>query len=185
VTIRTVYFVAAMAIFVITLLSLALYYFFQSRRRQLRWEELVAKLTVIDRNNIAEIALDLVDAAGRVKSMDTAGRMEPAKIWQLIGGLEGLADLERNSELLIDLAFHLQQRYPEALVLAERLRLDARQLKWHINRLNGAAANGNLQVSFSFYAQRAVVAYYRMSRCVALLQESGKYPMLADLQKAI
>ena len=46
-------------------------------------------------------------------------------MWRLIGGLEGLEVLERNSEVLIDLAFYVQQWYPEALPIAERLRLDA------------------------------------------------------------
>ena len=50
------------------------------------------------------------------------------QLWRLIGGLEGLEVLEKNSEVLIDLAFYLQQWYPEALVIAERLRLDAREL---------------------------------------------------------
>ena len=72
-------------------------------------------------------------------------------------GLKGLEVLETNSEVLIDLAFYLQQWYPEALVIAERLRLDARELKWHVARLKGAAQTGNLQISFPFYAQRAVV----------------------------
>jgi hypothetical protein len=47
----------------------------------------------------------------------------------LIGGLQGLEVLEKNSDVLIELAFYLQQSYPEAIVIAERLRLDARELK--------------------------------------------------------
>ena len=71
------------------------------------------------------------------------------------------------------------------LVIAERLRLDARELKWHVERLKGAAQKGNLQVSFAFYAQRAVVSYYRMTRRVLSLYEAGNFSMLADLQKAL
>ena len=102
----------------------------------------------------------MVDESGRPKEADGAGGMEPSQMWKLIGGLEGLEVLERNSEVLIDLAFYVQQWYPEALPIAERLRLDARQLKWHVARLKGAAQKGDLQVSFPFYAQRAVVTYY-------------------------
>ncbi|MGC2403179.1 MAG: hypothetical protein WA510_25545 [Acidobacteriaceae bacterium] len=184
-TVRTLYFVAATGIFLAVLLSIAAYYLLHSRRRELRWEKLIANLTWIDRNSIAEIALDLVDEFGQPRATGNAGTMEPSKMWKLIGGLEGLAVLERNSELLIDLAFYLQQWYPEAVILAERLRLDARQLKWHLGRLNGAAARGNLQVSFSFYAQRAVVNYYVMTQRLLLLHETGRFPMLGDLRKAL
>ncbi len=106
-------------------------------------------------------------------------------MWKLIGGLEGLEVLERNSEVLIDLAFYVQQWYPEALPIAERLRLDARELKWHVARLKGAAQKGNLQVSFPFYAQRAVVTYYLMTRRLLSLYEAANFSMLADLQRAL
>jgi hypothetical protein len=172
--------------FVIILVLIAGYYYFQSRRSSpASWEELLAKLTWIDRNNIAEVALDLVDESGQPKVADDAGSLDPSQVWKLTGGLNGLEVLERNSEVLIDLAFYVQQWYPEALVIAERLRLDARELKWHIERLKGAAQKGNLEMSFAFYAQRAVVSYYRMTRRVLSLYEAGNFSMLAELQKAL
>jgi hypothetical protein len=81
-----------------------------------------------------------------------------AQLWKLFGGLKGLEALERNSEVLIDLALYLQKWYREAQIIAERLRLNAQELGWHVARLMGAAQTGNLQVSFLFDAQRAVVA---------------------------
>jgi hypothetical protein len=71
------------------------------------------------------------------------------------------------------------------LPIAERLRLDARELKWHVTRLRGAAQKGNLQVSFPFYAQRAVATYYLMTRRVLDLYEASNFSMLADLQRAL
>ncbi len=93
--------------------------------------------------------------------------------------------LETNSEVLVDLAAYLQQWYPEALVIAERLRQDAREIKWHLARLKGAENAGNLQVSFPFYAQRAVVTYYRMTQRLLALYQAGNLGMLMDLQKAL
>ncbi|MGB8536425.1 MAG: hypothetical protein WCD57_08430 [Acidobacteriaceae bacterium] len=178
--------VTAIGPFVIILALIAGYYYFQSRRSaSASWEELLAKLTRIDRNKIAEVALDLVDESGQPKAADDAGSLDPLQVWKLTGGLEGLEVLERNSEVLIDLAFYVQQWYPEALVIAERLRLDAGELKWHVERLKGAAQKGNLQISFPFYAQRAVVSYYRMTRRVLRLYEAGNFSMLPDLQKAL
>jgi hypothetical protein len=180
------HFVTAIGLFVTALVLIAGYYYFQGRRSlSASWEERLAKLTWIDRNGIAEVALDLVDESGQPKVADDAGSLDPSQVWRLTGGLEGLDVLERNSEVLIDLVFYIQQWYPEAMIIAERLRLDARELKWHVERLKGAAQKGNLQISFPFYAQRAVVSYYRMTRQVLNLYEAGNFSMLADLQKAL
>jgi hypothetical protein len=182
---HNLHFVVAMGVFLSVLLSIAGYYYLRSRQSAAAsWEQLFASLTWIDRNNIAQVALDLVDESGRPKGGDAA-TLEPAQLWELIGGLEGLKILERNSEVLIELAFYVQQWYPEALAVAERLRRDARELKWHVARLKGAAQKGNLQISFPFYAQRAVVTYYLMTRRLLNLYEAGNFSMLADLQRAL
>jgi hypothetical protein len=183
---HNLHFVVAIGVFLSVLLSIAGSYYFRSRQSAAAsWEHLFASLTWIDRNNIAQVALDLVDESGRPKQSDEAATLEPAQLWQLVGGLEGLKVLERNSEVLIELAFFVQRWYPEALAVAERLRLDARELKWHVARLRGAAQKGNLQISFPFYAQRAVVTYYLMTRRLLSLYEAGNFPMLGALQRAL
>ncbi len=183
---HNIYFLAAIGIFLSVIVSIAGYYYSRGHRSsQVSWEELFEKLTWIDRNNIAQVALDLVDESGQPREAVDVANLEPSQIWKLMGGLEGLEVLEANSEVLIDLAFYLQQWYPEALVIAERLRLDARELKWHVARLKGAALTGNLEISFPFYAQRAAVTYYLMTRRVLGLYEAGNFSMLADLQKAL
>jgi hypothetical protein len=180
------YFVSGIGFFLSVLLLLAGYYFVRGRRSSATdWEELFAKLVWIDRNNIAEVALDLVDESGAPKAPEDAVSLEPAQLWSLIGGLEGLETLERNSDVLIDLAFYVQKWYPEAVVIAERLRSDARELKWHVARLRGAAGKGDLQISFPFYAQRAVVRYYLMTRRLLSLYEAGNFTMLSKLQQAL
>jgi hypothetical protein len=185
VTTHNLYFLSATGIVFGALLSIAGYYYSRARQSaRLSWEELIKKLTWIDRNTIAQVALDLVDESGERRDAADAASLEPSQLWSLIGGLKGLEVLEANSEVLIDLAFYVQQWYPEALVVAERLRLDARELKWHVARLRGAAQTGNLQISFPFYAQRAVVTYYFMTRRLLDLYEAGNFSMLADLQKA-
>jgi hypothetical protein len=185
-TTHNFYFLSAIGLFLCVLLSIAGYYYLRRRRSpEASWEELVKKLTWIDRNAIAQVALDLVDESGEVKHTGDTASLEPAQLWKLIGGLKGLEVLETNSEILIDLAFYLQQWYPEALVIAERLRLDARELRWHVARLKGAAQTGNLQISFPFYAQRAVVRYYLMTRRLLELYQAVDFSMLAKLQEAL
>jgi hypothetical protein len=180
------YFVAAIGLFVSLLIGVAGYYYIRARRRpHSDWEDLFSKLRWIDRNSIAEVALDIVDESGEPRHSEGAVSLEPKRLWSLIGGLEGLQVLEKNSDILIELAAFLQRWYPEAIVIAEQMRLDARELKWHVARLQGAARKGDLQVSFPFYAQRAVARYYLMTRRVLRLYEAGNVSMLAELQRTL
>jgi len=149
------------------------------------WKDLFQNLTRIDRNNLAKVALELVDESGKPREDSDTASLEPSQLWRLIGGLRGLEILETNSEVLIDLAFYVQRWYPEALVIVERLRMDHRELKWLVARLKGADRMGNLKISFPYYAQRAVVVYYRMTRRVLGLYEMGNFSMLSDLQKTL
>jgi hypothetical protein len=179
-------FLVAIGIFFSVLILVAGYLYWRHRRSSpVDFEDLFAQLKWIDRNNIAQVALDLVDPSGRPKFDEATATMGPSQLWDLIGGLDGLETMERNSEVLIALAFYVHQWFPEALPIAERLRLDARELKWHVARLRGAAQKGNLQISFPFYAQRAVATYYLMTRRVLDLYEAANFSMLADLQRAL
>jgi hypothetical protein len=139
----------------------------------------------VDRDGVAQIALDYLDESGQRRSEVSDTDLEPSQIWKLVGGLKGLEVLERNCPVLIDLAFYVQQWYPEAVVLAEELRLNAREIEWHVERLRGASKTGNLEVSFADYAQPAIAKYYLMTRRVLALYERGNLSMLIDLQKAI
>jgi hypothetical protein len=179
------YFIAAVGVFLAVLVGVLAYYCVRHRSKQATWDDLFARLSSTNKNSIAQVALELVDESGQRRVLGDGETFEPSDLWALIGGLEGLEVLEKNSEVLIELAFYVQQWHPGAVVIAERLRMDAQELKWHVTRLRGAAKTGNLQVSFPFYAQRAVVAYYLMTRRVLSLYEAGRFAMLADLQRAL
>lgn len=148
----------------------------------------MAKLVRTDRDGISLVARELVDESGEPLSEDREDdgmELNAQELWNVVGGLDGLQKLERNSEVLIEIAFYVQRWYPEAIVISERLRQDARELQWHVSRLRGAEKTGNLQVSFPFYARRAVVTYYLMTRRVLRLYEAGHFSMLAELQQAL
>ena len=106
-------------------------------------------------------------------------------MFSMLGGLQGLEVLERNCQVLIDLASYVQRWYPEALVVSEQLRLNARELEWHVGRLKGAAQTGNLQTAFADYAQRTVVIYYVMTRNVLELYTRASLPGLIQLEAAL
>jgi hypothetical protein len=186
VTSRSVISLIAVAILVTALLVIAAYSLRRARRSSRRdWERLLKRLTAVDRGSIAEVALDIVDESGQQRKKEGSATLEPEEIWKLVGGLEGLEVLKANCEVLVDLAFYVQQWYPEALVVAEQLRASAREIAWHVERLKGAQRIGKLKSAFAMYAQPAVGAYYLMTRRLLAFYEQENLPMLADLRKAL
>jgi hypothetical protein len=177
------YFLLAIGVFCAVLVAITGYYFLRARRSaKAGWEDLLAKLTWIDRSMIAEVA----HHTGDESSLDFTGdEPEPGDLWTMLGGMKGLEIMEANSKVLIELACYLQRVYPEALPIAEQLRLDSRALQWHVDRLKGAAETGNLEISFPFYAKRAVSTYYVMTRRVLALYEATNFALLPELQRAL
>jgi hypothetical protein len=183
---HAVVFVVAVAVVITTLAVIATCSYrrvFRSSRRM--WDDLLKRLIAVDRASIAEVALDLIEESGQQRTDERSATLDPGQIWKLVGGLKGLEVLEANCEVLIDLAFYVQQWYPEALTVAERLRLSAREIQWHVGRLRGAQKAGKLEGAFPMYAQRAVATYYLMTRQVLALYEQGNLAMRADLERTI
>jgi hypothetical protein len=178
-------FLLVVAIFAVALAGVFAYYLLRARRTsKAGWAGLLGRLIAVNNSNIAIVALDLVDEEGHPR-VGGVPELEPEQIWDLLGGMKGLEALGSNCDVLIDLAAYVQLWYPEALVIAEQLRLNAREIKWHIERLEGAAKTGNLESSFPAYAQRAAATYYLMTRHVLALYESANLPGFTDLQAAL
>jgi hypothetical protein len=173
-------FVIAVAIFLLALVTSAIYFLQRARRAaSTTWMALMARLRQIDRDKLATVALDLLD------ERDAESQLDPGSIFEMIGGMEGLDAVEQNCDVLIDMATYVQRWYPEALEIAEELRLNSREIKWHIGRLRGAAQTGHMYEQFPLYAQRAVASYYLMTRSLLVLYEGVQVPGFADLQLAL
>ncbi len=173
-------FLLAVMFFVIGLVCIAAVYIWRARRASRNgWALLLRRLRQIDRDKFAAVALDLLE------ENDAQNALDPDSIFELIGGMSGLDALEQNCDVLVDLAAYVQRWYPEALELAEGLRLNAREIKWHISRLRGASQTGHLKEQFPMYAQRAVATYYLMTRSLLVLYEGVELPEFAELQRAI
>jgi len=178
-------FIVIVSVFLACLVGVTLYFLLRIRRAsRATWSDLVGRLIEVDRNRIAVVALDLVDETGQPRE-DGASEIEPESFWDLVGGMNGLEILEKNCEVLIDLAAYVQRWHPEAVVVAERLRLNAREIQWHIARLKGAAQTGNLISSFPLYAQRAVATYYLMTRHLLELYERANIAEFRQLEEVL
>ncbi len=173
-------FLVGAGVFLVAIIATATYFLVRARRAaRTSWMAILAKLQRIDRDKFATVALDLLE------ERENQPQLEPAVIFDMIGGMEGLGALEQNCDVLIDLAAYVQKWYPEALEIANELRLNSREIKWHIGRLRGASQTGHLYEQFPQYAQRAVATYYLMTRSLLVLYEGGRVPGFAELQQAI
>jgi len=183
ITIRTLYFFGFLAIFLVAILATGAHYYLRSLKQQKypygKWDELL-RLGSLDHNNLALIAGSF-DNEPEMEDED----LDPEKIWHLLGGMQGLEVVEKNCAVLVDLVFYVQQWYPEALLVAEQLRQNAREVQWHIERIKGAAKIGKLKTATPEYLQQAVAIYYRMTCQVLTLYEQANLPGFADLQVAL
>ena len=148
------------------------------------WEDLVAMLVAVDRHSIALIASSQLDEGEEVAI--PGPELEPQEIWDLVGGMQGLEALGQNCGVLIELACMVQGTYPEALVVAEQLRLNAREIQWHVVRLRDSTKDAEtLHEAFPHYAERAATIYFRMTRSVLALYEAAGMPAYPLLQRAL
>ena len=139
---RNLVFVVLAALLLVTLVAILFRNYLRTRRAAREsWDDLLRRLTWVDRDNIAMIALDIVTESGEPRSEVHSYALEPSAIWTLLGGLEGLTALEKNCQVLVELAAYVQKWYPEALVVAEQLRLNAREIEWHAEQAEGSGAN--------------------------------------------
>jgi hypothetical protein len=150
-----------------------------------RWDKLFAKLVQIDRRKVARIAPSLLGELGEMEAVPAIEDVELSKLWTVLGGLTGLQALQKNSAILVEMALYWQQWSPDVLVTTERLRSDARKLKWHLSRLEAASRTGKLRVTVPFYAPQALCIYYRMTRDLLGLYEASNRSMFALLRKVL
>ncbi len=183
-TVHSEIFAIAVLLVLAFLLAAAGYSLWRARRMQGEpsIEALMARLIAVDRDKVFFIAAAYEDAGDQFTVNDS---LESWQVWEMIGGMRGFEALAANCEVLIDLACYVQRWYPEALPVAEQLRLNAREIQWHLERLKGAERRGNLEAVFPDYAQRAVVVYYGMTRHVLALYEASQVPGWNRLQTAL
>ncbi|HTV08680.1 MAG TPA: hypothetical protein VMD97_06530 [Candidatus Aquilonibacter sp.] len=180
---RLYLFITLVVLLVTALTSVWIYYHRRARKLYGQsWESILARVTPIDKRNLRTVAFDLLGEADRLDRPDGPCELEASEIVELIGGFEGLRAIQKNCDALIDLACYCQRMYPEALVVAEALRLNAREIQWHLDRLDAAARNGSSRAAFGEYAQRIAAIYYLMTRRLVSLYEVAEMPGVQEVQ---
>jgi hypothetical protein len=180
------YFLATVALFTVTVGGFFAYSLHRSRKTsRASWRSLLAQLETVNRSGIEQIAQDLIRDAGELRAESCARRLRPEDIWRLVGGMEGLESLERNSRVLIQMASYVHEWHADADAAAEDLRLKARELAYHVSKLRTAEHAGKLENWFANYAQHAVATYYLMTRRVVALYENGPPLMFSEVQRVL
>lgn len=147
------------------------------------WQDLVSQLKRIEFERITSVARDYLEPRqGQIS-------LEPAEMWLMLGGREGLRRMRENAKLMLLLAVHAQQwNFDEGVIVTERMRRDALRLYHAVRRVEMALtfhfvvrSSANL---IPFHLHEAASSYYLMrQRLLALYQTShaGLYPALAEI----
>jgi hypothetical protein len=147
---------------------------------QLDWNELVARLYRLNMVELSAVATDyLTPHRGQID-------LEPDVIWQFLGGYEGLKRMRENAEIMLALAAYAQRwNFEEAVIVTERMRLDAASLRRAVRRVElgmiPACLLRYFRLTLPLHAQEASSAYYLMrQRLLALYETShmSRYPTL-------
>jgi hypothetical protein len=146
--------------------------------RSATWEDLVSRMQPMHARGIEIVALDnLQPKANQLQ-------LEPEHLWGLVGGTEGLRRMRKNADLLIALAAYVQRwNFEEGVIVAERMRHDAVQLKRAIFRIRFDMLVRRTQLRAPFYIHQAAASYYLMTKRLLALYEtshSGLLPRLAE-----
>lgn len=150
-------------------------------QRQRDWRDLVAGLSPVDVGGMSAVATDyLTPRRGQID-------LEPEKIWEFLGGYEGLRKMRENAEIMLALAAYAQRwNFDEAVIVTERMRSDAVVLRRAVRRVELGMIPIGLLRRFRFtlplHAQEASSAYYLMRQRLLSLYETshaGLYPALA------
>jgi hypothetical protein len=151
------------------------------KRSQREWHDLVASLHRVDFEGVSTVAVDyLTPHRGQID-------MEPDQIWHFLGGYEGLKKMRENAEIMLALAAYAQQwNFEEGVIVTERMRNDAAQLRRAVRRVELGLLPARLSRRFRFtlplHAQEACSAYYLMRQRLLSLYETShecRYPALA------
>ena len=158
----------------------------QKTRAAASWEELISSLEPVNSEGVANVARDFLNPTGmQVDPRRDGNRLEPSDIWNMVGGVDGIEVMRKNTAVLIEIAAYIQRWNPEAVIVGEQLRLDAQEMDGYLKKLKSSAKAGTLQTWYPFYAQRAASAYYLMTRRLVALCEISHAGLLPSLQGAM
>jgi hypothetical protein len=149
-----------------------------ARLHRCDWNGLLLQLHPVDRQPLSAVAQEYLHPhAHQIQT-------EPSAVWTALEGLQGVHRMRRNARILIALASYTERwNFEEGVIVAERIRRDALQLRRATFQIMLRMYLHTGQTRVPFYLQEAVASYHLMTeRLLALYQtsHSGLYPRLAQ-----
>ena len=151
---------------------------FMLRRRKSShrsWEEIVASVEEVNAEGIHVVADMFLNP-----SKDQL-RLEPAVMWDMLGGFTGIKRMHGNAEKMLELCVYSERWDSQGPVISEMIRLDAINLTKAVRRVELAMVYGLGHVR-SHFAIMEVAAHYDLIRRRLLGQYEnshvGRLPML-------
>lgn len=141
------------------------------KRMALDVTELLNQLQPLAKAGLEAVAADMLDPTVEKIDPRSDARLTSDMTWGLVGGIDGLRAMEKNAEILIDLAFCLHQWNPELADVAEHLRLSGQDIRKELRQIQRRMLWSTFNLTLSSRVQRAVGTYYLMARRVIALAE--------------
>ena len=172
--------IVLLLIFVAVLIGALLYSQIAAYRlKRCTLDELLAMLQPVPREGLTAIALD------NLHPKKHQLRMDPSEMWAQLGGLDALCTMRENANVLLALAGYVERwNYDEGVIVTERMRRDAVQLRRAVFHLRLEMFLHSRRFRMPFYIHEAASAYYLMTQRLLALYETnhaGLYPRLAEV----
>ena len=116
-------------------------------------------------------------------------QMCPSERWELVGRTDGIRQMKRNAEVMLELAVYAQRwDKEEAIVITELIRRDASRVTRAVNVLRvHLFVNSTLESSTSapFHLLEAAAAYFLLRRRLVGLYEKTRVDLVTQLCAAV
>ena len=156
---------------------------FVLRRRALAalsWDEVIARIEPLDLDGIRSIADHYLHPDRDQLSI------EPATMWEMVGGLDGLTRMRSNAAVMLELAVYAERwNEDEGPVVSEMIRRDAVRLNRAVTRIEITLLSRLGFVRAPFHLQEVSASYYLIRSRLLGLYRNSHAGLLPRLEAAV
>lgn len=151
------------------------------RKRTLNrgWDELIANLEKVNFEAVRDVANMFLSP-----TKDQL-RLEPAVMWEMLGGSKGLEQLRHNAAAMLELCIYAEQWDTQGRVISEMIRLDAVNLNRAIRRVELSSVFGLGRVRGHLALMETAAHYELIRRRLLSFYEQNHVGRLPALQQQL
>ena len=170
----------SLALLLLFVAAYQLRFLVQRRKPTQTWQEILSQVEPLDVRGLQLIADRHLQPDAHQLSL------QPSTMWELVGGMEGMKCLQRNSELLLKLAV-IAERWNEVegIIIAEMLRRDALRIRKAVRCIRVGMLWNGASVSAAFHLQEAVSSYCLMRGRLLGLYRNAHVALVPEFEAAM